>query len=269
MRRINFFRFVLIFIITINEEISAQNIEYFIQINSIDTTTNSFGLNCIEITYHVSDSSTFPFVAASNVFQVKFEGEEWIDLPSLRLIVADGEYIYNFDNGYVAYDYFDLYELYYNNYSEYSANINNGISVDLRYCTSVSLDTVGNTQEICSNQISYILPPASIEDNGAFLYLLSKKDSFPELEYLTSDQIDRTTIWNKSVYEAIISNYPSSVLVQFVNARLAYYKCRKADKDNIPPDIKSQIQQAYDELSVSPFGLVRKLIEKVKVCLEN
>ena len=269
MKRMIFLGFAFIFIITTIEDIRAQPVEYYMQINSLDTTTNTFGLNCIQATYYVSDSSIFPFVAASNVFQVKFQGEEWIEIPTLQYIVADGDYIYSLDNGYVDFDYFDLYGLYYNMYSEYSAKINNGISVDLRYCASIPLDTMGNTQEICSNHLSYNLPPISNEDNAAFLYLLSKKDSFPELEDLSSYKYDPTSIWNKSVYEVLISNYPSSVLAQFAKARLAYYKCRKADKDNIPPDIKSQIQQAYDELSVSPFGLVRKLIEEVKVCLEN
>lgn len=269
MKKISFFGFILIFILTTIENIRAQPVEYYIQINSSDTTTNTFGLNRIEATCSVSDSTIFPLVAASNMFQIKFQGEDWIDVPSIQAIDVDGSYIYNLSNGYVYFDYFDLYGLYYNNYSEYSTKINNGVSIDLRYCASVSIDTIGNTQEVCSSYISYNLPPISNEDSEAFLYLLSKKDSFPELEYLSSDKYDPTSIWNKPVYEAVISNYPSSVLAQFAKARLGYYKCRKADKDNIPPDIKSQIQQVYDELSVSPFGLVRKLIEEVTACLEN
>ena len=249
---------------------SQSNSIYSLQLKLNDSLYTPFGQVQAKIIYYTADTTFFLLLPGSNMFQIKINGGNWTDIPSLKFAESHGDGISRLENERVDHKYIDLFELYLTNPTIYYPFLENGGLVQCRY--SVEVPNGGNTNRVrvFSNTINLNLPAITSFNKDAFNYLILKKEEFPEILYFTSVDVDNTTMWTIPIYYYIIANYPNSLFAEFAKVRVAMYKCSVGHgMDEFPSGLKNQLQQEYNELSVSVYSQVREIAKDLEICLTN
>ena len=248
----------------------AQTDSHNIHISLTDSIPNAFGFNEIEITYgQTTDSFVYKIISMSKNIQVNINDSIWKVIPLSQMGNSHGGYTCEYLSGESEMKEIVLFSIYYSLKDSIENIINNGGIMRIQYCFTIISNSIGVEEQIYSNILEINMPALSNDDISALTYIIQQAVEFPELEYITSYELDPLTLYNIAIYESIIQIYPNSTLGKVAKASLALNKCRENNFEGLPTNIKTEVQQTYNELYPSPLPPIRKKLEHLKECLVN
>ncbi len=264
----NIFNFAILFCFCIKFQLFSQG---NIKIDLADSLIfNTYVQREIKILYDsAANLEAYKVIPGSKKFQIKLNDTTWVNLPLTLSTVDDGYDFYEYAIGEEEIQTLDLFRFFYHQFEDFVEIINNGGNLEIRYSVIVIVDASLSRTEINSNSIILNLPPLSGTDISALNYLIQIKDTFPEFDDITSENSYPITIYNISVCDTIIQNYPNSVISQYARIKLALYTCSNYNFVSLPSDLKLQVEQTYNELLSSPLPPIKTLLGYIQECLSN